>query len=315
MPKAQTKVSVIVPVYDRATLVGRCFQSILHAGYENIEVLFVDDGSRDGSLEAVRDIAQSHPGVVRVLAHPGGRNRGVSASRNLGIAESTGQYVCFLDSDDAMLPGRFDAAIEILDRYPRIDGVYESAEIVSSDGVRAGLLVPAEEVAIGSLEGRDIDPSGSIHTGGILVRRTLFDHAGLFDVQRWVGEDIHLWLRMYSIGNLVPGMVLRPVVSYYKHSGNTKGFDTPRVELDVIASVHEWARTRPVEARKLAYLRSRYCSLFYYYLAEARRNRLGRTGELSFMWFAATRFPGIIRERRYWANIFRVFRAVAGARN
>src|SRR5207248_3707601 len=131
-----SKISVIIPVLNRAALLSRCLQSILEAGYENLEVLVIDDGSQDASLEIIKKYEAQYPDIVRALTHPRQENRGVSASRNLGILAASGDYVCFLDSDDVMLPGRFYYAAKILDTYPEIDGVYETVETCSEHNER-----------------------------------------------------------------------------------------------------------------------------------------------------------------------------------
>lgn len=311
-----TKVSVIVPIYNRAPFIERCIKSILLAGYENIELLVVDDGSHDGSLELIREIESNCPRMVRVLTHPDCTNRGVSASRNLGIDSATGDYICFLDSDDLMLPGRFDTAVGILDAYPSIDGVYEAAEVFSDIEESVSMLTPGGEMDFSMLGEIDFEPTGMIHTGGILVRRSIFNKAGFFDTNRWVGEDIHMWLCMFAVGRLVPGLTKKPVVRYYKHSGNTAGFDVALVELDVIADVYKWARSRNVEKRKLRYLAQKYWALFYYYLSMERKEGLGFRKEANLLMHAFRHFPGDIFDRQYLANLYRlVIRAPANKPN
>ena len=300
------KVSVIVPVYNRATLIGRCLDSIFATGYDNLETLVVDDGSSDGGLGVVNEYAARHSFGIRILTHAGNKHGGVSASRNLGIREATGDYICFLDSDDVMLPGRFTYAIEILKAYPELDGVYEAAEIFSDQNERICLVAPGDETAFESLAKQEFEPRGLIHTGGILVRRSLFEKSGLFDSQRWVGEDIHLWLRMFAVGRLVPGRMTKPVVRYYKHSGNTSGYDVAQVELDVLASVYKWARRRGIKEKKLRYLSDKYMTLFYYYLSQTRSNRGGIMKEMSLLAKTFARFPRCLKDRQYVANLYRL---------
>lgn len=90
------KVSVIVPVYNVAPYLTRCLDSILSQTDQNIEVLLIDDGSTDGSGE-ICDRFGARDARVRVFHQ---ENRGVSAARNLGLDQCTGDYVAFVDSDD-----------------------------------------------------------------------------------------------------------------------------------------------------------------------------------------------------------------------
>src|ERR1043165_10106697 len=81
-------------------------ESVLAQSSQDWELLLVDDGSSDGSTEIARSYAERHPDRIRRLEHPGHANRGMSASRNLGVSQARGRYVGFLDADDVWLPGQ-----------------------------------------------------------------------------------------------------------------------------------------------------------------------------------------------------------------
>ena len=93
-------VSVIVPVYNSKAYLARCIDAILSQTYENLEVILVDDGSSDNSLEICRDY-EKNDSRVRVFYK---ENGGSSSARNIGIKEATGEYICFCDSDDYYEP-------------------------------------------------------------------------------------------------------------------------------------------------------------------------------------------------------------------
>lgn len=99
-------VSVVMPVFDAQLYLGEAIDSVMAQSYPHFELLLVDDGSTDGSAELAAAYAARHPERVRCLAHPGGANRGVSASRARGIDEARGELVAFLDADDVWLPGK-----------------------------------------------------------------------------------------------------------------------------------------------------------------------------------------------------------------
>ena len=92
-------ISVIVPIYNREKTLDVCIKGILASKYKNIELILVDDGSKDGSLEVCKKYAQADSRVV-VVAQP---NKGVSAARNTGIRHSNGEWISFIDSDDTVL--------------------------------------------------------------------------------------------------------------------------------------------------------------------------------------------------------------------
>jgi glycosyltransferase involved in cell wall biosynthesis len=104
------KVSVVIPTYNRASLVRQSIQSALNQTYKDLEVLVVDDGSTDETYEAVKMYFE-HP-EVRYLRHE--QNKGHQAARNTGIKNARGEYIAFLDSDDTWIPQKIDLQLSAL---------------------------------------------------------------------------------------------------------------------------------------------------------------------------------------------------------
>ena len=127
------KVSIIIPVYNRERFLMEAVESVFATGHQDVEVLIVDDGSSDRTLAIADKLVQKEPDRVRLLRHPGGSHRGISESRNLGIRESSGELLCFLDSDDAYLPNRFDHALPAIQTEPDLDGGYEPVVRLSAE--------------------------------------------------------------------------------------------------------------------------------------------------------------------------------------
>jgi glycosyltransferase involved in cell wall biosynthesis len=99
-------------------------ESVLAQSSQDWELLLVDDGSSDGSTEIARFYAERHPDRIRWLEHPGHANRGMSASRNLGVNQARGRYVGFLDADDVWLPGKLAEQCAILDAHQDCGMIY-----------------------------------------------------------------------------------------------------------------------------------------------------------------------------------------------
>lgn len=89
-------VSIIVPVYNVSEFLPQCMESLVRQSYPNIEIIAVNDGSTDNSLEVLNQYAQKFP-QIKIISQA---NAGLSAARNTGIASSIGEYLCFVDSDD-----------------------------------------------------------------------------------------------------------------------------------------------------------------------------------------------------------------------
>jgi len=102
--------------------------SVLAQTYNNWELLLVDDGSSDNSSAIARSYADKYP-EIRYLEHPNHQNRGMSASRNLGIRNAKGDYIAFLDADDIWLPQKLEKQIAILQSHPQAGMVYGATQM------------------------------------------------------------------------------------------------------------------------------------------------------------------------------------------
>jgi len=127
------KVSVIVPVYNVEAYVEQCLRSVAEQTYTgSIECIIIDDCGTDGSMDVVSRFVDSYDGPVefKVVHHE--KNRGLSAARNTGMDEATGEYVCFLDSDDYLHP----SFIKTLLPYLTTDlGYVECGSYYDKDGI------------------------------------------------------------------------------------------------------------------------------------------------------------------------------------
>lgn len=118
--KPAPRVTVVVIVRDGERFLGEALESIAAQHYSDWETVVVDDGSRDGSRAVAEAFASRMAGRFRVAMHEAGANLGMSASRNLGISLARGEFVTFLDHDDAMLPGKLARQAALLDAHPDV---------------------------------------------------------------------------------------------------------------------------------------------------------------------------------------------------
>ncbi len=104
-------VSVIMPIYNAEKYLDNTLESIFSQDYENIEIVLVDDCSKDGSATVIMNLQKTHPEIVYFLQE---KNMGAGAARNKALELAKGQYVAFLDSDDLWLPGKISRQIELM---------------------------------------------------------------------------------------------------------------------------------------------------------------------------------------------------------
>jgi glycosyltransferase involved in cell wall biosynthesis len=111
-------VSVIVIFLNAEEFIREAIESVLAQTYKNWELLLVDDGSTDKSRDIAMRCTERYTRRVRYLEHAGHDNRGMSASRNLGIANAKGEYIAFLDADDVWLPNKLEGQVAALESQP-----------------------------------------------------------------------------------------------------------------------------------------------------------------------------------------------------
>ena len=180
------KVSVVIPTCDRIETLPRSLDSVINQTFSDWELIVVDDGSTDGTDEM---ILRDYP-AVRLHRQ---ENTGVSAARNAGVALTSGEWIAFLDSDDAWLPEKLERQLSVLANEPELR-LSHTNEIWIRNGKRVNQ--PKEYAKSGGDIYRRCLPLCCICPSSVLLRRDLFDEIGGFDEILPVCEDYDLWLRI-----------------------------------------------------------------------------------------------------------------------
>ncbi|MCE5244835.1 MAG: glycosyltransferase [Syntrophobacteraceae bacterium] len=193
-------ISVIIPTWNRREQLLEAVASVLAQRCAEMEIIVVDDGSTDGTAEAL----ESFGSRVACLYQP---RAGVSAARNRGIEASRGEWLAFLDSDDLWLPEKLSAQMDFFSRHPEA-GICQTEEVWIRNGRRLNPKnyhrKPEGRCFPLLLERCLVSPSA------VMIHRNVFEEVGLFDESLPACEDYDLWLR---IGCRMPiGLVKRPLV-------------------------------------------------------------------------------------------------------
>ena len=232
-------VSVVVPTHNRRRLLGEALRSALAQRGVGVEVVVVDDGSTDGTAEAVAAIGDPR---VRLLHHE--HPRGVASARNAGAAAAHGAWVAFLDDDDLWAPDKVARQLAASGR----DGGWVYAGAVEIDGagrLRGGTPPPPPDALLAGLTGRNPMPAGS---SNVMVRAGLLADSGGFDPALRHLADWDLWLRLARLHR--PACVAAPLVAYRVHARQATMDTTGMVaEACVLqarhgadpAAIHRWA--------------------------------------------------------------------------
>jgi glycosyltransferase involved in cell wall biosynthesis len=205
------RVSIIIPSYNRAGMIMTALESALAQIYPDWEAIIVDDGSSDDTREVVAGVKDTR---VRYIYQA---NKGLPGARNTGILSSSGDYVAFLDSDDAFLPEKLALQVPILDADPQLGLVAGGYIDVDSSMIALRELRPWEKNP--SLDLSDWLRTCPFCVGSPLVRRSWLDKAGLFDETMRFVEDWDLWLRLSSLGCRMEWLK-QPVYLYRMHDTN-----------------------------------------------------------------------------------------------
>jgi glycosyltransferase involved in cell wall biosynthesis/SAM-dependent methyltransferase len=186
-------VSVVIPFGNAKSFLAEAIESVLAQGFQSWELLLVDDGASDGSTDIARGYAGRFPEKIRYLEHEGRENRGVSASRNLGICNAKGALIAFLDADDVWMPGKLRRQTALLSSHPEAAFVYglsqwwyswsgephdRERDFVHRLGVPANVLIHPPE-----LLWRWVIAQGAAvpNPSSILVRREVVEGVGAFE--------------------------------------------------------------------------------------------------------------------------------------
>lgn len=171
-------VSVVMASYNRVAYLERSINSYLNQTFKNSELVFVDDGSTDGTFDYLQSLMQKHQNI-RYLRHS---NRNVSMSKNAGILAAIGKYIAFLDSDDAYLPDYLEKRIKYMEAQPHMDFIESNARIIGNPWVK-DFQNPEQEIHL-----------DNCHIGAtFFTKKSVLLLLGGFNPEIPYGADAQLW--------------------------------------------------------------------------------------------------------------------------
>ena len=196
------KVSVVVPTFNRGWILRDAVESVLNQNYADLELIVVDDGSTDDTLRILADYA----GRLTIIRQA---NQGVSAARNAGVRQASGELIAFLDSDDYWLGGKLTRQVDYFARHPQMM-ICQTEEIWIRRGTRVNPKRKHRKRS--GMIFRHCLPLCLISPSAVMMRRPLFDTVGFFDDQLPACEDYDLWLRIaceYPVGLIDEPLIVK----------------------------------------------------------------------------------------------------------
>lgn len=197
-------ISVVIPVYNGEKTLKETIDSVLNQTFDDFELIVINDGSTDKTLEIISNIKDER---LKVFSYP---NAGLSASRNRGISLARGEYVSFIDADDLWTPDKLELQLKALQEHPQAAVAYSWTDCIDDSGKFLGkcnYLSFSGDVRANLLLINFID-SGS----NVLIRTEAFKKVGNFDESRKSCEDWDMWLRLAAEYSFIA--VSKPQVLY-----------------------------------------------------------------------------------------------------
>jgi len=180
---------VVIPCYNQAHFLDEAIESVLSQSYTNFEVIVVDDGSEDETARVASGYALEDP-RVRLIRQ---ENRGLAGARNRGLAESKGEYVVFLDSDDRLLGEALAVGVRELESHPECAFVSGICRKITADGS----VVPEwEQFRVRDDPYLELLRTCPVYVPTVMYRSSVFDAVGDFDTSYKAAEDYDLYYRI-----------------------------------------------------------------------------------------------------------------------
>lgn len=252
------RVSVVIPLFNHAKYIKKAIESVMSQGEVVRELIVIDDGSVDDSLEIAMSLAKSYE-KLRVLHHA---NRGAHATINRGIEESSGELISILNSDDFYLEERLAQLVRHLDANPHVALVGSNVKFIDQDGKEQtndwysdGL---SEYLSSSYSPAALINANIFVTTSNFLVRRSVFSEIGMFAALRYA-HDLEFLMRMLARGKHI-AIYEGALLAYRFHATNTikENHGAVRAELALIAAFF-----LQLAARNLTSLNWKDFSLFH----------------------------------------------------
>lgn len=291
-----SRVSIIIPTYDRVAYLRDAVGSVLAQTLTDWELIVADDGSTDGTREYLATLSDPRIRVVH-LEHCGRPAR----VRNRAMDDARAPYIAFLDSDDWWEPEKLAVQLAALEAHPACGWSYTSLRRVDEQGREIPVFtspprIPEEGFILEDIARGD----AGVFTSTLMVRRTLIAAAGGFDESLVVAEDFEFWIRLAERS---PAAGVSRVLATRRRHADSHGARR-HDDFDNYNKVFRLVSARTPSARVRAVLRRRRAHWLAHLATE--RSRGGQTGPALFALSQA--LPAGLVMRRWWLALFRTLR-------
>ena len=249
-----SKVSVIIPTFNRADFITNAINSVVKQGHKNIEIIIVDDGSTDNTAMVVGSLQKQHSNI---LYCPNERAKGPSGARNTGILRASGEYLALLDSDDIWLDHHLTNGLGILTKHPEIDVLFGNFNVVDFQTGKHLYDFFAQKKILHSLMSVQISPGFRLlqdnlfealiqenffHLTSAIIRKSSA-HNILLDESIMFSEDRDFAIRLYKEAHTAFAYREDPVFVFHRHDSHLySGGDLNTYKQVIEAHLYMWRK-------------------------------------------------------------------------
>lgn len=245
--------SIVIPLYNKEKSISNTVLSVLAQTYTHFEIIVVNDGSTDHSLEKVREFDDSR---IRVIEKANG---GVSKARNSGIANATFQWIAFLDADDTWTPNHLATLFDLIQKFPD-DKVFCTSFIRSTERANR-----QDDSSVRIIEDYFKEAMQQLFfwTSVTCIHRTVFTEVGYFPVGFSRGEDLDLWNRIGRNYRFIRSNLI--TATYNTDSENKLTHAKYKYRNSTLYSVHKRIQSFSSRSEKQYYLKSLFGKQKYFF--------------------------------------------------
>jgi glycosyltransferase involved in cell wall biosynthesis len=277
------KLSVVIASYNHQDYIAQTLKSLERQTFQDFEIIMVDDGSTDRTIQVARSTASR----AQIVTQP---NQGVVAARNHGMSLAKGEYICFIDSDDVVLPERFERQIAALDADPGLGLVFADALIIDSQGRQIGKFSDVYPVVPGDVAEMLVLHYCFTPMITVMVRMDVLKKTGPFEKPGPISD----YMKWIEITNLSKAYYDPKPLGYWRRHQHSTSRQANKVK--------SYAKTRAALKRIL----NKYPQLQASIGGKIKR-RFSRSYFLTAFWLAAD--GNISRARRYYYKAVKIYPA------
>jgi glycosyltransferase involved in cell wall biosynthesis len=270
-------ISVVIPAYNAEKTILETIESVLNQTFSDLELIVINDGSTDSTLNIVSSIKDPR---LKVYSYP---NAGVAVSRNRGTAQTCGEFISFIDADDLWTPDKLEAQLKALQANPQAAVAYSWVDYITASGefFRPGNYITINGNAYQELLIHCVLENGS----NPLIRKQALTEVGGFEQELSLAEDWDMWLRLAARYNFVA--VPSPQI-LYRMSAQSASTNILKMEAACLKCIVKAYNQAPAS---LQHLKKKTLATLYRYLSfKALEAPSGRQS-------------GIIAARCFWNSI------------